>query len=106
VAVFLWASAQRFTHVLLSLLILTQSRKDAQSFLLMFCSLLVKVLRDTLRLCVIQNYVLTFIDTPLSPFHIQRYNMREASCHLLSFSIAKMGENNLLTRRYTIRYKR
>ena len=79
---FLWASAQRF--------------------LLMFCSLLVKVLRDTLCLCVIQNYVLTFIDTPLSPFHIQRYNMREASCHLLSFSIAKMYENVCLTNRNSV----
>ena len=28
------------------------------NFLLMYCSLLAKVLRDTLRLCVIQNYVL------------------------------------------------
>ena len=57
-AVFCGQVRNVFTHVLLSLLILTQSRKDAQSFLLMFCSLLVKVLRDTLRLCVIQNYVL------------------------------------------------
>ena len=99
------AKAQRcakFTHVLLPLLILTQSRKDAQRFLLMFCSLLVKVLRDTLRLCVIQNYILTFIDTPLSPFHIQRYNMREAGCHLLSFSIAKMYEKVCLTNRSTV----
>ena len=64
--------------------------------------LLAEVLRDTLRLCVIQNYVLIFIDTTLSPFHIQRYNMREASCHLLSFSIAKMYENVCLTNRSTV----
>ena len=36
---------------------------------------------------------------------MQRYNTREAVCHLLSFSIAKICKNQHLINRYSASYK-
>ena len=38
-------------------------------------------------------------------FLMQRYNTREAVCHLLSFSIAKIGKNQYLINGYSVSYK-
>ena len=37
-------------------------------------------------------------DCPLVVFQMQRYNIRKAVCHLLSFSIVKMQENDCSNR--------